>query len=165
MSKMPSIAETVGRLLAEADAKTASELPGLHVQGGYRTYDPKVAAQLRKQHGSAHVDAMMHAPITPPTGPMAVHKAASALRDMPEPELNYDILHVVKTAMVRGDIGPLPLPEFNSEEGSRTNAGLRKLANELRVEDHEDHSRLLAKGAHVLKAGRGVMLLRELVRE
>ena len=136
MSRMPSIAETVEQVLRDAS-------------GGHSV---KMASEYApvKERGPA---------ILP------LKKVASALRNMPEPELSYSILHVVKTAMIRGDIGPLPAPEFNSEEGTATNAGLRKLANELRAEDHDDHSRLLAKGAHVLKAGRGVMLLRELVRE
>ena len=136
MIKMPSIAETVEQVLRDAS----------------NGHSVKMASEYApvKERGPA---------ILP------LKKMASALREMPEPELNYDILHVVKTAMLRGDIGPLPSPELNSEEGTATNSGLRKLANELRAEDHEDHSRLLAKGAHVLKASRGVMLLRELVRE
>jgi len=136
MAKMPSVAETVESVLRDVSSGHSVKMAS--------AYAPP------KSQGPA---------ILP------LKKMASALREMPEPCLNYDILHVVKTAMLRGDIGPLPLPEFNSEEGSRTNAGLRKLANELRAEDHEDHSRLLAKGAHVLTASRGVMLLRELVRE
>lgn len=92
-------------------------------------------------------------------------KLAAAIQESSDPELNYDVLHVVKTAMILGDIGPLPAPELQPEMGDAVSSGLRKMANALRMEDHSDHQRLLAKGAHTLRAGRGLMLLRELVRE
>lgn len=92
-------------------------------------------------------------------------KLAASMTESQDPELNYDVLHVVKTAMLLGDLGPLPAPELQPETGDKLSSGLRKLANALRVEDHNDHERLLAKGAHTLRAGRGLMLLRELVRE
>jgi hypothetical protein len=92
-------------------------------------------------------------------------KLAQMLQDAPDPVLNYDVLHVVKTAMLYGELGPLPTPKLEPETGDSLSSGLRKLANALRVEDHADHERLLAKGAHTLRAGRGLMLLRELVRE
>jgi len=109
---------------------------------------PKLAS--RKQAGAA----------LPP-----LKKLAEALQDSPGPTLNYDVLHVVKTAMILGELGPLPAPELQDETGDALSSGLRKLANALRTEDHDDHERLLAKGAHTIKAGRGLMLLRELVRE
>lgn len=109
---------------------------------------PKLAS--RKQAGAA----------LPP-----LKKLAEALQNSTDPELNYDVLHVVKTAMVLGELGPLPAPELQDETGDSLSSGLRKLANALRVEDHNDHARLLAKGAHTIKAGRGLMLLRELIRE
>jgi hypothetical protein len=43
--------------------KEADALPGLRVQGGYRTYDPKRVAELEKIHGREHVQKMLHAPI------------------------------------------------------------------------------------------------------
>jgi hypothetical protein len=92
-------------------------------------------------------------------------KLANALQESSDPELNYDVLHVVKTAMILGDLGPLPTPDLQPETGDTVSSGLRKMANALRMEDHNDHQRLLAKGAHTLRAGRGLMLLRELVRE
>ena len=94
-----------------------------------------------------------------PLSPMA--KLAQALREAPDLELTFDVLHVVKTAMVRGV--PLEIPAFqpHPDDGNP----LRKVANALRAEDHEAHQALLAKGAHALKAERGLMLLRELVRE
>lgn len=109
-------------------------------------------------------------PASPSAKSAAVHnhpmkKIAEALRDLPEKEMSYDVLHVVKIAMMHGQLGALPPPELTPEEGSREVVGLRKLANQLRMEDHEDHERLLAKGADTLTATRGLMLLRELVRE
>jgi hypothetical protein len=92
-------------------------------------------------------------------------KLAAALRTAPEPQLTYAVLHVVKTAMVNNEIGPLPLPELRPEGNDPRGANLRKLANHLRVDSVRDNERLLAKGAHVLRASRGLMLLRELVRE
>lgn len=92
-------------------------------------------------------------------------KIAQALREDTDPELTYDVLHVVKLAMIDDAVGPLPAPELLPETGDSFSKGLRKLANELRVQDHEAHEQLLAKGAHALKASRGLMLLRELVRE
>jgi hypothetical protein len=92
-------------------------------------------------------------------------KLANALRETPKPELNYAVLHVVKTAMLNGDVGPLPVPELKPQSGNSVSAGLRKTANALRLEDHYNHERILAKGAHALNAARGISLLRELVRE
>lgn len=92
-------------------------------------------------------------------------KIAQALRVEQEPELTYEVLHVVKIAMENDMLGPLPQPELLPETGDSFSRGLRKVANQLRVEDHQAHERLLVKGAHALKASRGLMLLRELVRE
>ena len=102
---------------------------------------------------------------TTKTASHPLKKLANALQEAPDPELSYDVLHVVKTAMLLGEIGPLPAPAPQPEDGDAVSSGLRKLANALRMEDHHDHERLLAKGAHALRAGRGLMLLRELVRE
>jgi hypothetical protein len=92
-------------------------------------------------------------------------KIAQALRADSEPALTYDVLHVVKLAMMEDALGPLPLPELSPETGDSYSRGLRKIANELKLEDHRAHEALLVKGAHALKASRGLMLLRELVRE
>ena len=92
-------------------------------------------------------------------------KVAARLREEPELELTYPILHVVKKAMIEGTLGPLPEPFLILETGSVETQALRKLSNALREEDQKDHSRLLAKGAHALRATKGIMLLRELVRE
>lgn len=117
-----------------------------------------VARVLSEADGGYVVKTAAKAPEAP-LSPMA--KVAQALRTAPEPELTFDVLHVVKTAMVRGV--PLEIPAFQPrpDDGNP----LRKVANALRAEDHEAHRSLLAKGAHALKAERGLMLLRELVRE
>jgi hypothetical protein len=134
MAKTPSIAETVERLLQDADAAPAM----------------KVAQAA----APAEVD---------PRSPL--RKLAEKIRNFEDPKLSYDVLHVVKTAMLDGSFGPLPAPELTPETGDKVVSGLRKIANALRLDDHADHERLLAKGADCLRATRGLMLLRELVRE
>lgn len=133
MAKTPSIAETMERLLQEADATPA-------------------------------VKVAQHAPVEKDTR-SPLHKLAEKIRNSEGPELSYDVLHVVKTAMLNGSFGPLPAPELTPETGDKVVSGLRKLANALRLEDHAEHERLLSKGADCLRATRGLMLLRELVRE
>ena len=92
-------------------------------------------------------------------------KIANALRELPAPALTYPVLHVVKTAMMNGRLAELPALTVKQETGTGLPLELRKLANALREEDAEDHTQLLAKGAHTLRATRGIMLLRDLVRE
>ena len=92
-------------------------------------------------------------------------KLAATLRELPDAQLTYPVLHVVKTAMMDHTLGPLPAPASKPEAGCLEAEGLRKVANALRADAHADNERLLAKGAHALRASRGIMLLRELVRE
>lgn len=120
---------------------------------------------LSEVSGGLQVKTAARRPAAPPVNLPPMKKIAEALRADKDPELTYDVLHVVKLAMVNDAVGPLPRPELLPETGDSFSKGLRKLANELRVQDHEAHEQLLAKGAHALKASRGLMLLRELVRE
>lgn len=133
MSRMPSISETVDRLLNEDDS--APEVPLAYQK----------VAHLRKD--------------------AALKAVGAALRSVPEKELSYDVLHVVKTAMVNGLPLELPEPELKEEHGSGDALALRKIANALREEEHAENLNLLSKGAQVLKASKGLMLLRDIVRE
>lgn len=120
---------------------------------------------LSEVSGGLQIKTAARRPTAPAVNLPPLKKIAEALRQDKDPELTYDVLHVVKLAMMADAVGPLPAPELLPETGDSFSKGLRKLANELRVQDHEAHEQLLAKGAHALKASRGLMLLRELVRE
>ena len=132
-ARLPSIADTVDQILREASVDAPDS---------YRGLDRSVSKLAE-------------------TNPFK--KLAVALRELPDPELTYPVLHVVKNAMMAGDI-PIPsTPETKTVSGA--NWGLRKLASAMRDSDHADSVKLLAKGAHTIKATRGLMLLRDLVRE
>jgi hypothetical protein len=133
MSRMPSISETVERLLNEDDS--APVVPQAYQK----------VAHLRKD--------------------AALKAVGAALQALPEKELNYAVLHVVKTAMVNGQPLSLPAPELREEHGDGEALALRKIANALREEEHSENINLLSKGAQVLKATKGLMLLRDIVRE
>ena len=133
MSRMPSISETVDRLLNEDDSAPVVPL----------TYQK--VAHLRKD--------------------AALKAVGAALRSIPEQELTYPILHVVKTAMIHGQPLALPEPELKEEHGSGDALALRKIANALREEERAENLNLLSKGAQVIKATKGLMLLRDIVRE
>lgn len=97
-------------------------------------------------------------------GATPLAKLANLLREAPKPVLTYPILHVVKNAMVNGSLEEIPLPTFPEPTGTPEVKSLRKLANALREEDIQEQNNLLKSGSHTLRAARGLMLLRELVR-
>jgi hypothetical protein len=162
----PSIQDTVDQILKEVDVGPtikAAATSGVKIPGGYQGYDPTRITKMRKQFGDAPVDRQINAPAM--AQKQAWHQLADALRADGGPSLNYDVLHVVKSAMISGELTGLPPVEPVAETGDPVSSGFRKLANALRSEDRDAHEQLLAKGAHAIRAGRGLMLLRELVRE
>lgn len=90
-------------------------------------------------------------PAAPSRADLDLHKLASALRNWAPEELTYDVLESIRWP---DDPGPAPT-------GTEPNAGLRKLAHELRVAAAEEDIRQIKLAYDILTAAEALTLLRD----
>lgn len=96
---------------------------------------------------------------TEPSEAALVRDIASALRQLPPPEVTDDDLYAtLKTAE---DLAPLPPLQV---DGGRPSDQLRKIAYALRVAERTGAEARLEKAAHMLRATQALTLLRDRVR-
>jgi len=90
----------------------------------------------------------------------ALRKMAAELKAAESITVDDATLYAVKTAMLNGEALLSNLPEFQNSSGSQKASELRKLAHEVRCQGIELENAARVKAAHMLKAQRGLMLLK-----
>ena len=91
----------------------------------------------------------------------AVRKVAELLRAHQPAPMSLATFHVVKEAMVSGEFGPLPRPEYRAISENREAEGLRKVAAALRNQEIDERELDMLKAACALTAARAITLLKE----
>jgi hypothetical protein len=90
----------------------------------------------------------------------ALRQLGSLLEQLPEPTVTFDSLYVVKEAGFRS----VPAPQFTPSpviDESKPGAPLRKLAHAVRGIEEAQAVAFFEKNARILRALRGLTLLRE----
>lgn len=90
-------------------------------------------------------------------------KLAELVRSLPEPQVSWESLYAVKQAGYRNP-PPSFVAEVSDDNDERPGAALRKVAAAVRNYENVRAGEFFQKNANVIKAARGLTLLRERVR-